>query len=154
MPRGGKRPGAGRKPGKGGRSLGRKNTLKLAFEKGIIGARRESVTTEVTKPAPQIPPDLDRSAFILPPGSAAARAVKAADILATVDEIKLWQLLLLSSDPKVAFWALQYLMDQRDGRAKQSSDVKVTRAIENRSDEELKFFVDRGHWPEEAVKSQ
>jgi hypothetical protein len=112
------------------------------------------VTTEVTKPAPQIPPDLDRSAFILPPGSAAARAVKAADILATVDEIKLWQLLLLSSDPKVAFWALQYLMDQRDGRAKQSSDVKVTRAIENRSDEELKFFVDRGHWPEEAVKSQ
>ncbi len=71
MPRGGKRPGAGRKPGRGGRSLGRKKTLKLAFEKGIIGAPRASLT------------------IILPPGSAAARAVKAADILATVDELKL-----------------------------------------------------------------
>jgi len=40
MPRGGKRPGAGRKPGRGGRSLGRKKTLKLAFEKGIILRKR------------------------------------------------------------------------------------------------------------------
>ena len=149
MPRGGKRPGAGRKPGKGGRSLGRKKTLKLAFEKGMIGAPRESLTIDVTPPAQGIPPEPDRTAFILPPGSAAARAVKAADILATVDELKLWHLLLLSADPKVAFSALQYLMDQRDGRAKQTSDVKVTRAMENRSDEELEFFVAHGQWPGE-----
>ena len=154
MPRGGKRPGAGRKPGRGGRSLGRKKTLKLAFEKGIIGAPRESLTIEVTPPAPGIPPEPDRSAFILPPGSAAARAVKAADILATVDELKLWHSHLVSSDPKVAFWALQYLMDQRDGRAKQACDVKVTRTIENRSDEELTFFVARGHWPEKGSECQ
>ncbi len=153
MSRGGKRPGAGRKPGKGGRSLGRKKTLRQAFEKGIIGAPRESMTTQVVPPAPGTPPDPDPSAFILPPGSAAARAVKAADILATVDELKLWHLHLLSSDPKVAFWALQYLMDQRDGRAKQSSDVKVTRAIEKRSDEELTFFVAHGQWPEEALNA-
>jgi hypothetical protein len=153
MPRGGKRPGAGRKPGRGGRSLGRKKTLKLAFEKGIIGAPRDSLRTEVSPPAPGVPAEPDRSAFILPPGSAAARAVKAADILATVDELKLWQSHLLSSDPKVAFWALQYLMDQRDGRAKQSSDVKVISAIENRSDEELAFLVAHGQWPEEAVNA-
>ncbi len=153
MPRGGKRPGAGRKPGRGGRSLGRKKTLKLAFEKGIIGAPRDSLTIGVTPPAPGIPPQPDRSAFILPPGTAAARAVKAADILATVDELKLWHSHLLCSDPKVAFWALQYLMDQRDGRAKQSSDVKVTRAFENRSDEELTFFVAHGQWPEEALNA-
>ena len=63
--------------------------------------------------------------------------MKAADILATVDELKLWHLHLLSSDPKVAFWALQYLMDQRDGRAKQSSDVKVSRAV-------VRFYNKRG----------
>ncbi len=150
MPRGGKRPGAGRKPGKGGRSLGRKKTLRQAFEKGIIGAPRESLTIDVTPPAPGIGPEPVRTAFILPPGSAAARAVKAADILATVDELKLWHTHLLSSDPKVAFLALQYLMDQRDGRAKQSSDVKVTRAMENRSDEELEFFLAHGQWSEET----
>jgi hypothetical protein len=154
MPRGGKRPGAGRKPGKGGRSLGRKKTLKLAFEKGIIGARREPVTTEVTPPAPGTPPDLDRSAFILPPGSAAARAVKAADILATVDELKLWHSHLVSSDPKVAFCALQYLMDQRDGKAKQASDVNVTRSnLSHRSDEELRYYLDHGHWPEDERRA-
>ncbi len=153
MPRGGRRPGAGRKPGIGGRSLGRKKTLKLAFERGIIGAPRDAVTIEGFPPASGMPPELDRPAFILPPGSAAARAVKAADILATVDELKLWHSHLVSSDPKVAFWALQYLMDQRDGRAKQSSDVKVTRMIENRSDEELKFFVVQGRWPEEKVNA-
>ena len=60
----GKRPGAGRKPGKGGRSLGRKKTLKLAFEMGIISARRESVTTEVTPPAPGPPPDLESPRFV------------------------------------------------------------------------------------------
>ncbi len=70
-----------------------------------------------------------------------------------MDELKLWHSHLVSSDPKVAFWALQYLMDQRDGRAKQSSDVKVTRAIEKRSDEELKFFVAHGQWPEEKVNA-
>ncbi len=107
------------------------------------------MTIEVTPPAPGISPEPDRPAFILPPGSAAARAVKAADILATVDELKLWHSHLLSSDPKVAFSALQYLTDQRDGRAKQSSDVKVTRTIEDRSDEELTFFVAQGRWPEE-----
>jgi hypothetical protein len=84
--KGGKRPGAGRKPG----SINKITALKKAC-------------TEIN----QIK------------GSAAKRAVTAAAVLGCVDEMAAWLSLLSSKDEHIRFKTLTYLVDQRDGRAKQ-----------------------------------
>src|SRR5664280_623529 len=102
MPRGGKRSGSGRPPRSGGGGLERKTALKIA--------------------APLIY------------GKTATEAVKAADILASVDEKAKWlELLEAANEFKGAVvpdWntrrqALEYLTDQRDGKAKQRVEATV-----------------------------
>ena len=92
---GGARHGAGRKP----RSINRSTALTKAAELNLI------------------------------PGSAAAEAVSAASILATVDEKAKWLELIEASNDRdgeaVPDWntrrqALEYLTDQRDGKASDS----------------------------------
>lgn len=114
MPRGGKRPGAGRKVG----STTRKAALKAVFD-----------TPPASAEQPGTLPDA-RAAMIgrlkRDPKSGPALAVKAADVLATVDEIELWQMHLFCEDSKVAFWALQYLTDRRDGKPRQAMELTGT----------------------------
>src|SRR5664280_986519 len=103
MPRGGKRSGSGRPPRSGGGGLERKTALKIA--------------------APLIY------------GKSATEAVKAADILASVDEKAKWLELLeaassdrlgaLAPDWNTRRQALEYLTDQRDGKAKQRVEATV-----------------------------
>jgi hypothetical protein len=57
------------------------------------------------------------------PASGPAKAVKAGEVLATIDEIELWQMHLFCEDSKVAFWALQYLTDRRDGKPRQAMEL-------------------------------
>lgn len=83
--------------------------------------------------------------------SAAGKAVTAALILASVDEQGLWAKHLLSEDEKVSLDALKYLSDKRDGKAKQSLDVKATHEMSARTEDELSFFVANGCWPEDVV---
>lgn len=89
MPRGGKRPGAGRKAG-AAKTVERKTALKQADP--VIKIVRDS---------------------------AAGKAVTAAVILAAVDEQALWLQHLNSDDQRIAIDALKYLTDQRDGKATQ-----------------------------------
>jgi hypothetical protein len=91
---GGKRPGTGgKRPGAGRKrgSMDRLTALKKAGELNLL------------------------------PRSAAAEAVKAADILASVDEKALWQKWL--KDEKRGLEALMYLTDRRDGRPRQAVEV-------------------------------
>jgi|SRR5581483_1360357 len=50
-------------------------------------------------------------------GKAARKAVTAAVVLASIDELKYWTELL--KDPKTRLQAMMYLTDQRDGKARQ-----------------------------------
>jgi hypothetical protein len=83
----------------------------------------------------------------LAPGSGDAKAVKAADILATIDETAMWQELVFREDPKVAFWALQYLTDQREGKPTQRVETKRVSTFEGRTNAELEHFAQHGTWP-------
>ena len=51
------------------------------------------------------------------------------------------EMLLASPDEMVAFNALSYKTDQRDGRPTQGSDTKRVDEFEGRSDEELEHFA-------------
>jgi hypothetical protein len=88
--RGGKRPGAGRKPG----SVNRTTAIRQAL-KG--------------------PQEIKRSA--------GQRAVTAAEILASVDEVRLWVSLLRCADPKVRRDARTFLINQRTETAKQALEA-------------------------------
>jgi hypothetical protein len=82
-------------------------------------------------------------------GTTAKEAVTAAAILASVDEKALW--LEELGNPKNRLAALMYLTDKRDGKAKSTSDLNVKHEMAGRSEEELKFLVENGFWPEEVA---
>lgn len=95
MPRGGRRTGAGRKPG----AINRITAIKqAAFEiREIKGIK----------------------------GEAARQAVTAAVVLGMVDEAAKWLKLLESRDERIVLAAMQYLTDRSDGKARQSVDVDI-----------------------------
>ena len=138
MPRGGKRPGAGRPSG----HINRKTALKVALAKAP--ETRQAVEEHLSERRHL------RERLIRQPQSTAAKAVKAAEILATVEETGLWHEHLFSPDPKVAFWALQYLTDQRDGKPGPRKDVVKADSLATRSDAELEYFIQHGRWPEDT----
>jgi len=48
------------------------------------------------------------------------RKATAEQVLSEVDEIELWEQLLTGTDKRIAFNALKYLTDRRDGKAAQA----------------------------------
>lgn len=142
MARGGKRPGAGRPSG----HINRKTALRIALAKP---PETKQAVQEYLSERQRL-----RDRLIRKPESAAAKAVKAAEILATVEETGLWHEHLFSLDPKVAFWALQYLTDQRDGKPAPRKEASKTDSLANRSDAELEYFIQHGCWPEETDVTQ
>jgi hypothetical protein len=51
------------------------------------------------------------------------KAITAAEILAHVNELEMWQGLLHHSKPQIRLQTLQYLTDRRDGKPKQAVEV-------------------------------
>ena len=142
MARGGKRPGAGRPPG----HINRKTALTIALAKT---PESKQAVQEYLNERQRL-----RDSLIRKPQSAAARAVKAAAILAPVEEIGLWHEHLFSADPKVAFSALQYLTDRRDGKPAPRKEVSEENIFADRSDAELEYFIAHGRWPEKTNGKQ
>ena len=71
-----------------------------------------------------------------------------------MEETGLWHEHLLCEDPRVAFWALQYLTDQRDGKVTQRMQVSKTNSLAKRSDAELDYIIQHGRWPEDTNVAQ
>lgn len=63
----------------------------------------------------------------------------------------LWQSHLFGEDPKVSFWAPQYLTDQRDGKPTQRIESKRVSKFEGRSNSELEHYALHGWWPEDQA---
>lgn len=65
---------------------------------------------------------------------------------------------VLHPDPEVdktRLMALDMIIDRVEGKATQRLDVNdVTKDIRARSDHDLAFYVEKGHWPEEAVRTE
>lgn len=67
----------------------------------------------------------------------------------SVEEVLVDTLLQEAFTGKNRMTALAYVFDRLEGRPRQELDVKnITEQLRTRSDEELKFYLANGHWPE------
>lgn len=60
---------------------------------------------------------------------------------------------IASSQGRSAVAAAVEIADRLEGKARQSIQVQdITKEIEQRSDEDLRFYLEHGHWPEEETE--